>query len=124
MIFQMAGRARHGQNERVPPPLPPPPTLQELMAQQNEILRQLAQRQPPPQHYGGGDHQRHPAAATYQEFLSTQPPLFTRAEDPLDADVWLRVVVSGTIIRGTLKAPKSQLVTPISTKLQRPDGCD
>jgi hypothetical protein len=63
LIFQMAGRARRGQNERIPPP--PPPTLQELMAQQNEILRQLAQRQPPPQHYGGGDHQRHPAAATY-----------------------------------------------------------
>ena len=39
VIFQMAGRARHGQNERVPPPPPPPPTLQELMAQQNEILR-------------------------------------------------------------------------------------
>jgi hypothetical protein len=34
------------------------------------------------------------------------------------------LVVSGTIIRGTLKTPKSQLVTPISTKLQRPDGCD
>jgi hypothetical protein len=33
-------------------------------------------------------------------------------------------LLSGTIIRGTLKAPKSQLVTPISTKLQRPDGCD
>jgi hypothetical protein len=44
MIFQMAGRARRAQNERVPPPPPPPPTLQELMAQQNEILRQLAQR--------------------------------------------------------------------------------
>jgi hypothetical protein len=87
--FQMAGRARRGQNERIPPPPPPPPTLQELMAQQNKILRQLAQRQPPPQHYGGGDHQRHPAVATYQEFLSTQPPLFTRADDPLDADVWL-----------------------------------
>jgi hypothetical protein len=94
VVFQMAERQRRGQNECVPPPPPPPPTLQELMAQQNEILRQLAQRQPPPQHYGGGDHQRHPAAATYQEFLSTQPPLFTRAEDPLDADVWLRVVES------------------------------
>jgi hypothetical protein len=94
MIFQMAGRAHRGQNEHVPPPPPPPPTLQELMAQQNEILRQLAQRQPPPQHYGGGDHRRHPTVATYQEFLSTQPPLFTRAEDPLDADVWLRVVES------------------------------
>jgi hypothetical protein len=69
--------------------------MQVLMAQLNEILRQLAQRQPPPQHYGGGDHhQRPPAAATYQEFLSTQPPLFTRAEDPLNADVWLRVVES------------------------------
>jgi hypothetical protein len=48
LIFQMEGRARRGQNERIPPPPPPPPTLQELMAQQNEILRQLAQRQPPP----------------------------------------------------------------------------
>jgi hypothetical protein len=34
------------------------------------------------------------------------------------------LIVSGTIIRGTLKTPNSQLVTPISTKLQRPDGCD
>jgi hypothetical protein len=65
VIFQMARRARRGQNEHFPPTPPLPPTLQELMAQQNEILRQLAQRQPPPQHYGGGDHQRHPAAATY-----------------------------------------------------------
>jgi hypothetical protein len=32
--------------------------------------------------------------------------------------------LSGTIIRGTLKAPNSQLVTPISTKLRRLDGCD
>jgi hypothetical protein len=32
--------------------------------------------------------------------------------------------VSGTIIRGTLKTPNSQLVTPISIKLLRPDGCD
>jgi hypothetical protein len=31
VIFQMAGRARRGQNERVPPPPPPPPTVQELM---------------------------------------------------------------------------------------------
>jgi hypothetical protein len=34
------------------------------------------------------------------------------------------VPLSGTIIRGTLITPNSQLVTPISTKLQRPDGCD
>jgi hypothetical protein len=34
------------------------------------------------------------------------------------------LVLSGTIIRGTLKTPNSQLVTPISIKLQRPDGYD
>jgi hypothetical protein len=34
------------------------------------------------------------------------------------------VLLSGTIIRGTLKTPNSQLVTPISIKLQRPDGYD
>jgi hypothetical protein len=34
------------------------------------------------------------------------------------------VLLSGTIIRGTLKTPNSQLVTPISIKLLRPDGCD
>jgi hypothetical protein len=33
-------------------------------------------------------------------------------------------ILSGTIIRGTLKMPNSQLVTPISIKLQRPDGYD
>jgi hypothetical protein len=37
---------------------------------------------------------------------------------------WSPPLVSGTIIRGTPKTPNSQLVTPISTKLQRPDGCD
>jgi hypothetical protein len=52
------------------------------------------QRQPHPQQHGGGQPQRPPAAATYQEFLSTQPPLFTKVENPLDADVWLRVVES------------------------------
>jgi hypothetical protein len=33
-------------------------------------------------------------------------------------------LLSGTIIRGTLNTPNSQLVTPISIKLQRPDGYD
>jgi hypothetical protein len=64
------------------------------MAHQNEILWQLLQRQPHPQQYGGGQPQCPSAAETYQEFLSTRPPLFTKAEDLLDVDVWLRVVES------------------------------
>jgi hypothetical protein len=36
--------------------------------------------------------------------------------------IYIYIYMSGTIIRGTLKTPNSQLVTPISIKLQRPDG--
>jgi hypothetical protein len=43
---------------------------------------------------------------------------------PKAAEGFLLGYVSGTIIRGTLKAPNSQLVTPISIKLQRPDRYD
>jgi hypothetical protein len=68
--------------------------VQDLMAQQNKILRQVLQHQPHPQQHGGGQPQRPLAAATYQEFLSTQPSLFSKADDPLDADMWLRVVES------------------------------
>jgi hypothetical protein len=57
--------------------------MQELMAQQNEIMWQLVQRQPYPQQFGGWQQQRPPATVTYQEFLSTQPPLLTKIEDPL-----------------------------------------
>jgi hypothetical protein len=90
----MTARQRRGHNEQVPSPPPPAPTVQELMAQQNKILRQLLQRQPHPQQHGGGQPQRPPAAATYQEILSTQPPLFTKAEDSLDANVWLHIMES------------------------------
>jgi hypothetical protein len=55
-------------------------------------------------------------------------PLAKKCDKSLQASIntpfEARGQLSGTIIRGTLKAPKSQLVTPISTKLQRPDGCD
>jgi hypothetical protein len=32
--------------------------------------------------------------ANYQDFLSTQPPLFSKVEEPLDADAWLRTIES------------------------------
>jgi hypothetical protein len=53
----------------------------------------------------------------------------TKVYNPYSNNLWMGIKttrrhVSGTIIRGTLKAPNSQLVTPISIKLQRPDGCD
>jgi hypothetical protein len=52
------------------------------------------------------------------ELACIYPPIFFMY---MQCSVWL---LSGTIIRGTLKTPNSQLVTPISIKLQRPDGYD
>ena len=61
---------------------PPPLNLAELMAMQTELLRQLVQGQQnqPHQQQGGRDAQ----PAGYQEFFGTQPPLFSRTEEPLE----------------------------------------
>jgi hypothetical protein len=72
-----------------------------------------------------------PKEATFtkpKESVNHLKPLFVRGHiDGIPIAKMLvdgGAAVSGTIIRGTLKAPNSQLVTPISIKLQRPDGCD
>jgi hypothetical protein len=45
-----------------------------------------------------------PLSASYQDFLSTQPPLFHKADEPLDADAWLRTIESKFVL---LSAPCS-----------------
>jgi hypothetical protein len=61
----------------------------------------------------------------FSKWIEVRPLTSIRSEQAVAffTNIILRFV-SGTIIRGTLKAPNSQLVTPISIKLQRPDGCD
>jgi hypothetical protein len=75
----------------------------------------------------------HPAGAlarTHRNKMQPKKagPLAKKCSKSLQASIntpfEARGLLWGTIIRGTLKTPKSQLVTPISTKLQRPDGCD
>jgi hypothetical protein len=84
-------RTDQASGSRQPPP--PPPNLAEVMARQIELLNQLVQAQM------GHFHQQHrgrdePLSASYQDFLSTQPPLFHKADEPLDADAWLRTIES------------------------------
>jgi hypothetical protein len=54
-------------------------------------------------------------------FTNVDVSVFRRCDGSL---AFKGVLVSRTIIRGTLKTPNSQPVTPISIKLLRPDGCD
>jgi hypothetical protein len=67
--------------------------LVEVMTRQTELLNLLVQAQQNQQHQQSRGHDE-PQVATYQDFLSTQPPLFSKAEEPLDADAWLRIIES------------------------------
>jgi hypothetical protein len=64
----------------------------------------------------------------HKNIMTTERPLELLHMDLFGLIAYISIdeskYLSGTIIRGTLKAPNSQLVTPISIKLQRPDGCD
>ena len=73
-----------------------PPSLAQAVAaliadrnEQTELIRQLVQanadrgRQAPPPP---------PAETDYVSFLATQPPLFHKADDPLEADAWIRTI--------------------------------
>jgi hypothetical protein len=102
LLVQMVGERRHdqegsgegngaGNQQHLPPPPPLPPSIAQTMATQNEVLRQLLQNQQMYQSQGERQHQQH-QTASYQDFLSTQPPLFTPTNDPLDADTWIRVM--------------------------------
>src|SRR6266542_3289972 len=73
-------------------PPPPPQTLAEVVAQQTQILQMLAQNQmQQPQPHG---RQGQPQNATYGDFAATHPPTFAKAENPLEADSWIRLMES------------------------------
>jgi hypothetical protein len=66
------------------------------MARQTELLNLLVQVQQNQHHQQsrGGRDDLNPQVASYQDFLSTQPPFFSKAEEPLDADAWLHTMES------------------------------
>jgi hypothetical protein len=63
------------------------------MARQTELLNQLVQAQIGQFYHQTRGRDEHPLA-NYQDFLSTQPPLFHKADEPLDADAWLLTIES------------------------------
>ena len=98
----MAGgtRSGHGQQPGLDEELPPTPTMAEVLLQiernrseDRRVLEVIARNTSTlagasGSGQGGGHHPRGGLA----EFLRTQPPTFSRSEDPLDADDWLRLV--------------------------------
>ncbi len=86
----------HGREDT--PNLPPvPPTLAEAIAalvnataDNTRFLREMAGNQF--QQHGGRVPPQGPRETSYLEFSETHPPLFVKAEDPLEADEWIRVM--------------------------------
>jgi hypothetical protein len=64
------------------------------MARQTELLNLLVQAQQNQQRQQSRGGRDDPQVASYQDFFSTQPPLFSKAEEPLDANAWLRTIES------------------------------
>ena len=78
-----SGRGRGGVSPHPPPP--PPPTIEQLLAVQTQLMQALVQNQQN-QQVGGAPRDKR------GEFLKGCPPVFSHANDPLEADDWLRAV--------------------------------
>ena len=89
--------ANHDNENHEALPQPPPSLAQAVAAliadrnEQTELIRQLVQAQ---DNVGRGRHAPPlpPAETDYVGFLATQPPLFHKADDPLEADAWIRTI--------------------------------
>jgi hypothetical protein len=83
--------------EATPNPPPVPPTLAEAIAalvnattDNTRFLREMAGQQM--QQQGGRVYPQGPRETSYLDFSETRPPLFVKAEDPLEANEWIRVI--------------------------------
>jgi hypothetical protein len=83
--------------EDTPNPPPVPPTLAKAIAalvnataDNTRFLREMAGNQF--QQQGGRAPPHGPRETSYLDFSETRPPLFVKAEDPLEADEWVRVM--------------------------------
>jgi hypothetical protein len=83
--------------ETTPNPPPVPPTLAKAIvalvnatADNTHFLWEMAGQQM--QQQGGRAYQQGPCETSYLDSSETRPPLFVKAEDPLEADEWIRVI--------------------------------
>jgi hypothetical protein len=90
-----AGASRGREDTPNPPPLPP--TLAEATAvlvnatvDNTRFLREMAGNQF--QQQGRRAPPQGPRETSYLDFSETYPPLFVKAEDPLEADEWVWVM--------------------------------
>jgi hypothetical protein len=90
-----AGTSRGWEDTPNPPPVPPTladaiTALVNATADNTHFLREMAGHQF--QQQGGRAPPQGPRETSYLDFFESRPPLFIKAEDPLEADEWVRVM--------------------------------
>jgi hypothetical protein len=90
-----AGTSRGREDTPNPPPIPPTvaeaiAALVNATADNTRFLREMAGKKF--QQHGGRAPPQGPHETSYLEFLETRPPPFAKAEDPLEADEWIKVM--------------------------------
>jgi hypothetical protein len=61
--------------------------LRQILQTQQQIAQQMQQRPPM-----GANHDGPQMVTTYSQFIGMKPPTFTKAEEPLDVDTWVRAI--------------------------------
>jgi hypothetical protein len=95
------------------------PLLPCLMLQLNtRLLREMAGNQIHPQ--GGQGQNQTPRDTTYMEFSETRPPVFVKADEPLEVNEWIHVMEQIFVLIQCTKTQKplfaaQQLQGPAST---------
>ena len=97
-IYTRTGASTSQGNDDVPNPPPMPPTMADAItalvyatAENARLLREIAQNQQAP-HPNHGLRNNRNDESTYIDFTDTRLPLFSKAEEPLEADDWLRTI--------------------------------
>ena len=70
-------------------------------------LQQIAQMTQNNQSHGNQDH----PGSKLKNFQNTNPPMFTKSEEPLDADDWLKTMENNLEVAGVEEADKVLFVT-------------
>ena len=125
IILQMGDNHDNDNHEALPQQ---PPSLAQAVAaliadrnEQTELIRQLVQAQV---NAGRGRHAPPlaPAETDYVGFLATQPPLFHKADDPLEADAWIRTIEDKFSILNCTEMDKPPLQRNSCEDLQKYGG--
>jgi hypothetical protein len=61
--------------------------LRHIIQTQQQITQQMQQKPPV-----GANHDGPQMVTTYSQFIGMKPPTFMKAEEPLDADAWVRAI--------------------------------